>query len=122
MPTIAAPAATALKAAHEAGAQVTLVAGPVALATPRGVGRVNVKSALNMQKSLELLVSNATVFISAAAVADWRPAHSADQKSAILSPVRGKCRKQLYRLCQPAKFAVRPRARSGQPPRHRRGV
>ncbi len=68
------------RAAHEAGAQVTLVAGPVALATPRGVGRVNVKSALNMQKSLELLVPGATVFVSAAAVADWRPAQSAEHK------------------------------------------
>src|SRR3990167_9549847 len=39
------------RAAHEAGAQVTLVAGPVGLPTPRGVGRINVKSALNMQKT-----------------------------------------------------------------------
>ncbi|WP_066270578.1 bifunctional phosphopantothenoylcysteine decarboxylase/phosphopantothenate--cysteine ligase CoaBC [Hydrogenophaga palleronii] len=68
------------RAAHEAGAQVTLVAGPVGLPTPRGVGRVNVKSALNMQKSLDLLVPAATVFISAAAVADWRPATAAEQK------------------------------------------
>ncbi|MDZ4358421.1 MAG: phosphopantothenoylcysteine decarboxylase, partial [Variovorax sp.] len=66
--------------AHEAGAQVTLVAGPVGLPTPRGVGRVNVKSALNMQKSLDLLVPGSTVFISAAAVADWRPAHTQEQK------------------------------------------
>ncbi len=68
------------RAAHEAGAQVTLVAGPVGLPTPRGLGRVNVKSALNMQKSLDLLVPGATVFVSAAAVADWRPATSAEHK------------------------------------------
>jgi phosphopantothenoylcysteine decarboxylase/phosphopantothenate--cysteine ligase len=68
------------RAAHEAGAHVTLVAGPVGLPTPRGVGRVNVKSALNMQKSLDLLVPGATVFVSAAAVADWRPATSAEHK------------------------------------------
>ena len=68
------------RAAHEAGANVTLVAGPVSLATPRGVGRINVKTALNMQKTLNLLSQNATVFISAAAVADWRPAESAGQK------------------------------------------
>ena len=68
------------RAAHEAGAQVTLVAGPVGLATPRGVGRVNVKSALNMQKSLDLLVQSATVFVSAAAVADWRPAQTLEHK------------------------------------------
>ncbi|OSZ76031.1 bifunctional phosphopantothenoylcysteine decarboxylase/phosphopantothenate--cysteine ligase CoaBC [Hydrogenophaga sp. IBVHS1] len=68
------------RAAHEAGAQVTLVAGPVGLPTPRGVGRVNVKSALNMQKSLDLLVQSATVFVSAAAVADWRPVQAAEHK------------------------------------------
>jgi phosphopantothenoylcysteine decarboxylase / phosphopantothenate---cysteine ligase len=68
------------RAAHEAGAHVTLVAGPVSLPTPRGVGRVNVKSALNMQKSLQLLAQTATVFISAAAVADWRPAEVVNQK------------------------------------------
>lgn len=68
------------RAAHEAGAQVTLVAGPVSLPTPRGVGRINVKSALNMQKSLGVLAQNATVFVSAAAVADWRPASAAEQK------------------------------------------
>ena len=68
------------RAAHEAGAQVTLVAGPVGLPTPRGVGRVNVRSALNMQKSLDLLVPGATVFIAAAAVADWRPAQTVEHK------------------------------------------
>ena len=68
------------RAAHESGAQVTLVAGPVGLPTPRGVGRVNVKSALNMQKSLDHLAQAATVFVSAAAVADWRPAQMLDQK------------------------------------------
>ena len=68
------------RAAHEAGAEVTLVAGPVGLPTPRGVGRINVKSALDMQKSLQALVQTATVFVSAAAVADWRPANSAEHK------------------------------------------
>ena len=68
------------RAAHEAGAQVTLVAGPVGLPTPRGVSRINVKSALDMQKSLQMLAQTATVFISAAAVADWRPASSAEHK------------------------------------------
>ena len=61
-------------AAHEAGAEVTLVAGPVALPTPRGVRRVDVKSAQNMQLALDELALSATVFVSAAAVADWRPA------------------------------------------------
>jgi phosphopantothenoylcysteine decarboxylase / phosphopantothenate---cysteine ligase len=68
------------RAAHEAGAHVTLVAGPVSLPTPRGVGRINVRSALNMQKTLNVVSQSATVFISAAAVADWRPASAAEQK------------------------------------------
>jgi phosphopantothenoylcysteine decarboxylase / phosphopantothenate---cysteine ligase len=68
------------RAAHEAGAHVTLVAGPVSLPTPRGVGRINVHSALNMQKTLNVLSQNASVFISAAAVADWRPLQAAEQK------------------------------------------
>ena len=52
----------------------------MSLPTPRGVGRINVKTALNMQKTLNVLSQNATVFISAAAVADWRPVESAVQK------------------------------------------
>jgi phosphopantothenoylcysteine decarboxylase/phosphopantothenate--cysteine ligase len=68
------------RAAHEAGADVTLVAGPVSLPTPRGVRRVDVKSARNMQLALDSIAQEATVFISAAAVADWRPATSAEQK------------------------------------------
>ena len=68
------------RAAHEAGAEVTLVAGPVSLPTPRGVRRVDVKSAQNMQLALDSIAQVATIFISAAAVADWRPATSAEQK------------------------------------------
>jgi len=68
------------RAAHEAGAQVALVAGPVSLPTPRGVERTNVRSALDMQTALNGLAQNATVFVSAAAVADWRPATAAGQK------------------------------------------
>jgi len=68
------------RAAREAGAQVTLVAGPVALPTPRGVQRVNVQSALDMQRAVQASAEAADVFIAAAAVADWRPATEADQK------------------------------------------
>lgn len=68
------------RAAHEAGADVTLVAGPVALPTPRGVRRVDVKSAIEMQLALDTIALSATVFVSSAAVADWRPAAPADQK------------------------------------------
>src|SRR5205814_7644370 len=68
------------RAAAEAGADVTLIAGPVALATPRGVSRVDVRSAAEMLATTEPLAAQADVFIATAAVADWRPASSADQK------------------------------------------
>jgi len=68
------------RAAREAGAEVTLVAGPVSLATPRGVTRVNVKSASNMFDAVAAHASDATVFIATAAVADWRPASASNQK------------------------------------------
>lgn len=68
------------RAAREAGAEVTLVAGPVHLPTPRGVRRVDVRSARDMQQAVDAEVSTATVFVATAAVADWRPASSAEQK------------------------------------------
>jgi phosphopantothenoylcysteine decarboxylase / phosphopantothenate---cysteine ligase len=68
------------RAAREAGAQVTLVAGPVALPTPRGVQRVDVESAADMQRAVQASADAADVFIASAAVADWRPASAADQK------------------------------------------
>lgn len=68
------------RAAREAGAEVTLVAGPVALATPRGVRRINVESAEQMGMAVEQAVDAATVFIATAAVADWRPALASQQK------------------------------------------
>jgi phosphopantothenoylcysteine decarboxylase/phosphopantothenate--cysteine ligase len=60
------------RAAQEAGAHVTLVAGPVSLATPRGVQRVDVKSALQMQAAVMQHANASDVFIATAAVADWR--------------------------------------------------
>ncbi|MBK7547902.1 MAG: bifunctional phosphopantothenoylcysteine decarboxylase/phosphopantothenate--cysteine ligase CoaBC [Rhodoferax sp.] len=68
------------RAAREAGAQVTLVAGPVSLPTPRGVTRINVKSAQNMLEASVECAEDASVFIATAAVADWRPASAAGQK------------------------------------------
>lgn len=68
------------RAAREAGAEVTLVAGPVHLPTPRGVHRINVKSAQNMLEAVMQRAQAATLFIATAAVADWRPAAAAEQK------------------------------------------
>ena len=60
------------RAAREAGASVTLISGPVALATPHGVERVNVRSAQQMFNEVKAAVDGSDVFISVAAVADWR--------------------------------------------------
>jgi phosphopantothenoylcysteine decarboxylase/phosphopantothenate--cysteine ligase len=68
------------RAAQEAGAEVTLVAGPVSLPTPRGVTRIDVKSARDMLAAVQAHVQKATVFVATAAVADWRTANSAEQK------------------------------------------
>lgn len=68
------------RAAREAGADVTLVAGPVHLPTPRGVHRVNVQSAEQMHEAVMGRLHEASVFVATAAVADWRPAAAAGQK------------------------------------------
>ena len=68
------------RAAHEAGADVTLVAGPVALTTPRGVRRIDVLSAPDMLLATVDAAQAASIFIATAAVADWRPAKTSEQK------------------------------------------
>ena len=68
------------RAAHEAGAEVTVIAGPVHLPTPRGVTRVDARSAQDMHGAVMSRVKEASVFVATAAVADWRVAHVAEQK------------------------------------------
>ncbi|WP_374510495.1 bifunctional phosphopantothenoylcysteine decarboxylase/phosphopantothenate--cysteine ligase CoaBC [Niveibacterium sp.] len=68
------------RACADAGAEVTLVAGPVAQATPRGVVRIDVQTALQMRDAVMRNVLAANVFIGVAAVADYRPATAADHK------------------------------------------
>ncbi len=68
------------RAAAEAGALVTLVAGPVALTTPRGVRRIDVRSASQMLDAVMQQVHTQHVFIATAAVADWRPSAESIQK------------------------------------------
>ncbi len=102
------------RAAREAGARVTLVAGPVHLATPRGVDRVDVRSALELLKAVEQHVDAASVFVATAAVADWRPAHAAGQK--IKKDGSGQVPALAF-VENPdvlARVAQSPRARSGQ--------
>jgi phosphopantothenoylcysteine decarboxylase / phosphopantothenate---cysteine ligase len=68
------------QAAREAGATVLVIAGPVSLATPAGVGRVDVESAADMLTAVMKELSGTDIFISTAAVADYRPTRAADQK------------------------------------------
>ena len=69
------------RAAHEAGAEVTLVSGPVSLPTPSGVKRIDVTSALEMHAEVMKLAATQTVFIGVAAVADYRPKNAYPQKA-----------------------------------------
>lgn len=68
------------RAAREAGADVTLISGPTALATPHGVRRTDVQSARQMHDAVMNAVGGQHVFISVAAVADWRVANASAQK------------------------------------------
>lgn len=68
------------QAAAEAGAQVTLVAGPVALKTPERVQRIDVESAQQMFDAVMASSGECDIFIAAAAVADYRPGQAAPDK------------------------------------------
>ena len=68
------------QAAREAGAEVVLVSGPVALPCPRGVTRISVQSAADMLQAVQPEAERADIFIAAAAVADWRVANTAEHK------------------------------------------
>ncbi len=68
------------RACAEAGAEVTMVAGPVALVTPRGVRRVDVQSSLQMRDAVMQALPGQDVFIGVAAVADYRPQKTSSHK------------------------------------------
>ncbi len=68
------------QAAAARGATVTLIAGPVTLATPAGVQRIDVISALEMEQNVQRLASEQNIFISCAAVADYRAEQVAPDK------------------------------------------
>jgi len=67
-------------AARDAGAAVTLVAGPVALPTPTGVRRIDVETAQQMYDAVLAAAPGSDIYIGAAAVADYRPTDCASQK------------------------------------------
>jgi phosphopantothenoylcysteine decarboxylase/phosphopantothenate--cysteine ligase len=74
------------QAAREAGATVVLVSGPVGLPTPAGVVRVNVESAADMLAAVLQELPGTDIFISTAAVADYRPAQAAEHKIKKTAP------------------------------------
>jgi len=61
-------------AARDAGAEVTIVCGPVNLATPPGVKRIDVESAADMLNAVMKNIDGVDIFVATAAVADYRPA------------------------------------------------
>ena len=68
------------EAAVEAGAEVTLVAGPVALSTPKGVRRLDVETAEQMHSAVHQDIADADIFIGCAAVSDYRSETVAAEK------------------------------------------
>jgi len=68
------------EAAREAGAEVVLVSGPVNVATPPGVRRVDVETAEQMMNAVNQHVADTDIFIAAAAVSDYRPVQCASEK------------------------------------------
>jgi phosphopantothenoylcysteine decarboxylase/phosphopantothenate--cysteine ligase len=100
------------QAAHEAGAEVTLVSGPVALSPPTGVRTTNVESADQMYDAVIESIDNIDIFIACAAVADYRIERPAEQKrkkddrgfSLTLTPTRDILHSVTTRRCRP--FAV----------------
>jgi phosphopantothenoylcysteine decarboxylase/phosphopantothenate--cysteine ligase len=100
-------------AAARLGAEVTLVAGPVALSTPLGVARrVDVESALEMQHALRAAAAGADVVVMAAAVADFRPAVRAAGKLSR----RGDGATAVALAANPDLLAELGRARQGRQP------
>jgi phosphopantothenoylcysteine decarboxylase/phosphopantothenate--cysteine ligase len=68
------------RAAQEAGAEVTLVSGPVSLTTPAGVARIDVRTAQEMFEAVKKRAAASDVFISVAAVADYKVMNASTQK------------------------------------------
>lgn len=68
------------QALSDLGAEVTLVTGPTAIPAPAGPETVSVETALQMQTAVEAALPT-DIFVSVAAVADWRPANSTAKKT-----------------------------------------
>ena len=97
-------------AAAAQGARVTLVAGPVSLATPAGVTRIDVRSAREMRNAVIANVDGRDLFIAAAAVGDYRPETTAEQKIKKKDgkPLELKLEQNPDILAEVARLAKRP--------------
>jgi phosphopantothenoylcysteine decarboxylase/phosphopantothenate--cysteine ligase len=102
------------EAAARAGADVTLVAGPVKLASPPGVTRIDVRSAAQLREAVLAALPGQDAYVGAAAVADYRPAEIAGQK---IKKGAGSMQLMLERtadvLAEVATHAQRPRCVMG---------
>lgn len=97
------------EAAAGAGAEVTLVTGPVDLATPPGAARVDVTSAQEMYDAVMTRIDEQAIFVGVAAVADYRPTLEHPQK---IKKTNGDSRLALHLVQNPdiiAAVAARPR-------------
>jgi phosphopantothenoylcysteine decarboxylase/phosphopantothenate--cysteine ligase len=68
------------RAAIDAGARVTLISGPTSLSAPAQAERIDVVSAEDMLNAVTARIVDADIFVSVAAVADYRPARASEQK------------------------------------------
>ena len=68
------------EAARDAGGLVSIISGPVSLETPNEVDRINVESADEMLKEVDKAINNFDLFISTAAVSDFKPEEYENQK------------------------------------------
>ena len=68
------------RAFAQAGAEVTMISGPVNMTAPMGVRRIEVLTAADMRQAVMREIGDATVFIGVAAVADYRPVNVAEHK------------------------------------------
>jgi phosphopantothenoylcysteine decarboxylase/phosphopantothenate--cysteine ligase len=104
-------------AAAMQGADVTLIAGPVVLATPTGVARrVDVESALEMREALRRVAMQADVVVMAAAVADFRPGVRVLGKLSRRDQPAARPARTLPLVANPDLLAELGRARKGQAP------
>lgn len=102
------------EAAARAGAEVTLVAGPVKLGTPAGVRRIDVRSAAEMHAAVLAALPGHDAYVGAAAVADYRPAEVAGQKiKKGAGPMTLVLERTADVLAEVAMHALRPRCVMG---------